>query len=90
MKVVIMAGGRGTRITSVASDIPKPMIKIGDKPVLEHELECLKSQGFTDIIITFIYKPPFFHHSTYNLQLRNKLLVYRHFQNGREYIVNRS
>lgn len=51
MKVVIMAGGRGTRITSVASDIPKPMIKIGDKPVLEHELECLKSQGFTDIII---------------------------------------
>lgn len=47
-----MAGGRGTRITSVASDIPKPMIKIGDKPVLEHELECLKSQGFTDIIIT--------------------------------------
>lgn len=52
MKVVIMAGGRGTRITSVASDIPKPMIKIGDKPVLEHELECLRSQGFTDIIIT--------------------------------------
>lgn len=52
MKLVIMAGGRGTRITSVASDIPKPMIKIGDKPVLEHELECLRSQGFTDIIIT--------------------------------------
>lgn len=47
-----MAGGRGTRITSVASDIPKPMIKIGDKPVLEHELECLRSQGFTNIIIT--------------------------------------
>lgn len=52
MKVVIMAGGKGTRITSVASDIPKPMIKIGDKPVLEHELECLRDQGFTDIIIT--------------------------------------
>ena len=52
MKVVIMAGGKGTRITSVASDIPKPMIKIGDKPVLEHELECLREQGFTDIIIT--------------------------------------
>ena len=34
MKVVIMAGGKGTRITSVASDIPKTMIKIGDKPVL--------------------------------------------------------
>ena len=52
MKVVIMAGGRGTRISSVASDIPKPMIKIDGKPVLEHELECLRDQGFTDIILT--------------------------------------
>lgn len=52
MKVVIMAGGKGTRISSVASDIPKPMIKIDGKPVLEREIECLRSQGFTDIIIT--------------------------------------
>lgn len=52
MKAVIMAGGRGTRITSVASDIPKPMIKIEGKPVLEHEIECLRDQGFTDLIIT--------------------------------------
>jgi D-glycero-D-manno-heptose 1,7-bisphosphate phosphatase len=52
MKVVIMAGGKGTRISSVASDIPKPMIKIEGKPVLEHEIECLRDQGFTDIILT--------------------------------------
>lgn len=52
MKTVIMAGGRGTRISSVASDIPKPMIKIDGKPVLEHELESLRRQGFTDIIMT--------------------------------------
>ena len=52
MKVVIMAGGKGTRISSVANDIPKPMIKIEGIPVLEREIECLKSQGFTDIIIT--------------------------------------
>lgn len=52
MKTVIMAGGKGTRISSVASDIPKPMIKIEGKPVLEHELECLRDQGFTDIILT--------------------------------------
>lgn len=52
MKTVIMAGGRGTRISSVASDIPKPMIKIEGKPVLEHEIECLRGQGFTDLIIT--------------------------------------
>lgn len=52
MKTVIMAGGRGTRISSVASDIPKPMIKIDGVPVLERELGCLREQGFTDIIIT--------------------------------------
>lgn len=52
MKTVIMAGGKGTRISSVASDIPKPMIRIQGKPVLEHEIECLRSQGFSDIIIT--------------------------------------
>lgn len=47
-----MAGGKGTRITSVASDIPKPMILIEGKPVLEHEIECLRKQGFTDLILT--------------------------------------
>lgn len=52
MKTVIMAGGRGTRISSVASDIPKPMIRIQGKPVLEHEIECLRDQGFTDLILT--------------------------------------
>lgn len=55
MKVVIMAGGRGTRISSVASDIPKPMIKIEGKPILEHELECLRDQGLKDIILTVGY-----------------------------------
>lgn len=52
MKVVIMAGGKGTRISSVASDIPKPMIKIEGIPVLEREIECLKEQGFDDLLIT--------------------------------------
>ena len=47
-----MAGGKGTRISSVASDIPKPMIRIGGRPVLEHEIECLRKQGFNDLIIT--------------------------------------
>ncbi len=52
MKTIIMAGGKGTRISSVASDIPKPMIKIDGVPVLEREIECLRSQGFDDLIIT--------------------------------------
>ena len=58
MKTVIMAGGKGTRISSVASDIPKPMIKIEGKPVLEHEIECLRNQGYTDLIITVSHLGP--------------------------------
>ena len=52
MKTVIMAGGKGTRISSIASDIPKPMIKIGGKPILQLEIESLKNQGYTDFLIT--------------------------------------
>ena len=55
MKAVIMAGGKGTRISSIVSDKPKPLIPIGDKPILEHEILCLKKQGFTDILITVSY-----------------------------------
>ena len=55
MKTVIMAGGKGTRISSIASDIPKPMIKIDSIPVLEREIDCLVQQGFDDIIITVSY-----------------------------------
>lgn len=52
MKTVIMAGGRGTRIASVARDIPKPMLPVAGMPVLEHEIVCLRDQGFRDIILT--------------------------------------
>lgn len=52
MKCVFMAGGKGTRIASVSSEIPKPMIPIDGKPVLEHEIECLREQGFLDFIVT--------------------------------------
>jgi D-glycero-D-manno-heptose 1,7-bisphosphate phosphatase len=46
-----MAGGKGTRISSLASGIPKPMIPINGKPVLEYQIECLKKNGIFDIII---------------------------------------
>ena len=52
MKVIIMAGGKGTRISQIAPDIPKPLIPIDRKPVLEREIESLRDQGFTDIILT--------------------------------------
>ena len=51
IKVVIMAGGKGTRIASVNSDVPKSMFRIQDKPVLEHQICCLQRQGLCDITL---------------------------------------
>jgi NDP-sugar pyrophosphorylase family protein len=51
MKTVIMAGGKGTRIASMVDDIPKAMIQINGKPILEYQIECLKRNGLTDIVI---------------------------------------
>lgn len=47
-----MAGGKGTRVASVNDAIPKPMLPICGKPVLLHQLECLKRQGITRITLT--------------------------------------
>jgi histidinol-phosphate phosphatase family protein len=51
MKVVVMAGGKGTRIASIKNDVPKPMIEIGGKPILQWQIENLKACGLTDIIL---------------------------------------
>jgi D,D-heptose 1,7-bisphosphate phosphatase len=51
MNTVIMAGGKGTRMASVMPDMPKPMIPLCGKPILEHQLECLKKNKITDVII---------------------------------------
>lgn len=56
MKAVIMAGGRGTRIASLAGDIPKPMVEIEGIPVLEREIYCLRDQGFTEIVLTVSHR----------------------------------
>lgn len=56
MKVVIMAGGKGTRISEMFPDIPKPMIPVCGVPVLEREICSLKEQGFKEIILTVGYK----------------------------------
>lgn len=55
MKVVIMAGGRGTRIAELFPNIPKPLIPVDGMPILEREIRSLASQGFKDIILTVGY-----------------------------------
>lgn len=50
-KAVIMAGGEGTRLQSIAKDIPKPMFPILDKPILEYQVDSLKRSGIQEIIL---------------------------------------
>jgi len=51
MKTIIMAGGKGARVASIAGDIPKPMLPVCGKPILEHQVGCLEKNGLTDITI---------------------------------------
>jgi len=55
MRAVIMAGGRGTRVASVNGGLPKPMLPLCGKPVLLHQLECLRRQGITHITLAVGY-----------------------------------
>lgn len=55
MKAVIMAGGKGTRIKEINSEVPKPMIPVLDKPILQYQIECLARQGVKDITLIIGY-----------------------------------
>ena len=56
MKVVILAGGKGSRISEYTKKIPKPMIKIKDKPILLHIINIYANQNFTNFYIATGYK----------------------------------
>ncbi|MCQ2022953.1 HAD-IIIA family hydrolase [Clostridium butyricum] len=55
MQVVILAGGRGSRLNKYTKEIPKPLIKICGKTILEYQIENLKKYGLTEIIISVSY-----------------------------------
>ncbi len=56
MKVVILAGGRGTRISEETEVLPKPMIEIGGKPVIWHIMKLYSYYGFNDFVICLGYR----------------------------------
>ena len=77
MKVVILAGGLGTRISEESHLIPKPMIEIGRKPILWHIMKEYSHYGFHEFIICAGYKQEkikeyFANYYTYNSDLRSR------------------
>lgn len=56
MKVIILAGGFGTRLDEVTDSIPKPMVMIGSKPIIVHIMEIYASYGHTDFYLALGYK----------------------------------
>jgi len=56
MKVVILCGGRGTRLNRETEFMPKPMVPIGDRPILVHIMETFAKQGFKEFVLCIGYK----------------------------------
>ena len=71
--VVLMVGGLGTRLRPLTNDIPKPMLQVGGKPILETIIEGFKQYGFTNFILSVNYK---------------KEVIQNYFQNGQAFDVN--
>lgn len=57
MKAVIMAGGEGTRLRPLTCGMPKPMVPVMNKPVMEYTIELLGKHGIKDIAVTLAYLP---------------------------------
>lgn len=80
MKVIILAGGRGTRLAEESSVRPKPMVEIGGKPILWHIMKIYASHGYKDFLVACGYKGQvikeyfhnyFIHNSDYFVDLRD-------------------
>jgi glucose-1-phosphate cytidylyltransferase len=56
MKTAILAGGRGSRMLDAFGPVPKPLVPVGDRPVLRHVLDCHAAQGFSDFVIALGYR----------------------------------
>ncbi|HJP32750.1 MAG TPA: nucleotidyltransferase family protein [Candidatus Latescibacteria bacterium] len=57
MKAMVLAAGRGTRLRPLTDSVPKPMIPIGDRPLLEHVVNLLRQHGFDDLVINLSHLP---------------------------------
>ena len=77
MQVVILAGGKGTRIKELSKIVPKPMIKILNKPLLLHIMNHYIRYGFKDFIIAAGYKKEVIQKYFNSLKLKNNSFFYK-------------
>jgi len=75
MKVVILAGGYGTRMGNIAEMIPKPMIQVGDKPILWHVMKLYAAQGFKDFVLALGYKSDLIKEFFYNYKIHTDFTI---------------
>ena len=89
MKAVILAGGFGTRISEETTNLPKPMVQIGDRPIIWHIMKSFESFGINEFIVCCGYKGYmikeyfknyFLHHSDITLKMKNEL--FQNWQNA--------
>src|SRR5437867_13427604 len=57
MKAVVMAGGFGTRLRPLTAHLPKPLVPVGNIPIMEHMVRLLKKHGFTDLCVLLYFLP---------------------------------
>lgn len=88
MKVVILAGGFGTRISEESHLKPKPMIEIGNEPILIHLMKYYASFGFDDFIICLGYKGYVIKEYFNNLHLHHSDLSFDFSENGKKIYFN--
>ena len=69
MKIIIIAGGLGTRISEETEDKPKPMVLINDKPIIWHLMNIFSLQGFNEFIISTGYKSEVIENWVYNNEI---------------------
>ena len=73
MQAIIVAGGKGERLRPITDKIPKPMVEVKGKTILEHTISLLKNNGVTDLILALCYLPE---------------VIVEHFGNGEKFGVN--
>jgi CTP:phosphocholine cytidylyltransferase-like protein len=88
MKVVILAGGFGTRISEESHLKPKPMIEIGNEPILIHLMKYYASYGFDDFIICLGYKGYAIKEYFNNLHLHHSDVLFDFSDNGKKTYFN--